>query len=142
MNGDPYHINGNENINTRNYNTETWGSGLLYTLWNHVLTFWKLRNDEVAAIYKLRGMTKEHFQLIRLALIEANSGSVGYQHREWMEQTEADFQRMDVSSIKTWIRRFKKAKRSFIQSEKQGQQHLNQFTIGTCRPINQREITH
>ena len=62
--------------------------------------FGKFRNDEVTAIYKLRGMSKEHFQLIQLALAEVNSGKVGFQHRDWLEKTQENFKQIDVSGIK------------------------------------------
>ena len=106
-------------------NLESWGSGLTYILWQHVLKFWKIRNDAVVEIYKLKGMSKEHLITIREAIREQESGAVGHQHQDWFNKTQEEFQQMDITSLKTWIRRIRVCKRNFKKLSQQGQGNLN-----------------
>ena len=133
VNGEPHdNVHGHDTpINGSNRNQESWGSGLIYTLWKHVLLFWKLRNDTEVEIYKQRGISKEHYTLIRTASKALQEGAVGHQHRDWMAKTPEDFQKMDVPSIKLWIRRIRASKRSFHKLSQIGQRDLLCYQIGT-----------
>ena len=102
-----------EQNKTKSINPITWGSGLLHILWKHVLNFWKVRNETIENIYKLKGITKPHSTLIRLAMQELQGGAVGYNEQDWMQKNQEDFKTMDMISIKIWIRRIKAAKKQF-----------------------------
>ena len=126
VNGDnlaPYNENEVSTI-PKNRNPESWGGGLINVLWQHVLKFWKLRNDSVVELYKQRGMTKEQFITIRAAIKEQQSGAVSHQHQDWFNKTQEEFRQMDIPSLKTWIRRIRACKKSFQKLSQQGQGNL------------------
>ena len=118
-------------VSSRNCNPITWGSGLLHILWKHILNFWKVRNDTIVEIYKQKGITRPHFNLIRLATLELQSGEVGHQERDWMNRDPEDFRRMDMNSLIIWIRRVKAAKKLF-----QAQLQTNQPVLRWKQPTH------
>ena len=116
INGEPK-VTNHETANilpkSRKMNPATWGCGLLRILWKYVLEFWKVRNETLENIYKVKGITKPHHILIRQAMQEQQTGEVGYNEQDWMLKSPDDFKQMDMLSIKLWIRRVRAAKKQF-----------------------------